>query len=672
MQTQSEQRILSEHDVLDRISRRETFEGCLDGSLHIKIQDYVPFLATAVHAGHNLRSELIKKCALTEEERIYGEDLFTDELISAFPITLSVLDSRYEYDLNRAPEQAVYHEAWGKMVWRRPLTERQKQASLEKHARYYRILKALLGTLNSIYGNSFLLDLHTYNYKRLTTLDSFSETIPVFNIGTWRMNTSRWGSTLAAFESRLCGITLPNLRTTVAQDQVFQGKGYQAAFCRKHARDTLVLPLDVAKVYMDEETGQPYPLVLEALGDQLYHACLDTVGQFAKKQKLNLRKQDLVSSDLEPAVLAVDKQLYRMARNLNTLSYVNPVNLHSEKKRFLANPTGYEPQFRYRQLQIDPYDYREKLYRLPVSDIQDPLLRSLYRDVVDSYGNKVEMLTHLGTEQFLYNSLRYYGQPDEHDIANAHFLLHAPEIDIDPDLLVKLTAREALPLFQAAVAERKLDVSVQISRKIVAKAMVDGEKRQLLINESAQFSRLDIRALIHHEIDVHLYTTFNASQQPLKVLALGLPGNTHTQEGLAIFNEYMSGGLSVGRLQILGLRVLAVNMLMKGYRFSQIYRVLVEEYQLDKDTAFSLVMRVTRGGGFTKDYVYLTGLRDVLKCYSEHDLAPLFVGKTSLKYRETLTELLERKILVQPRHLPDFSAPADHHPVLDYLLTALR
>jgi len=50
-----------------------------------------------------------------------------------------------------------------------------------------------------------------------------------------------------------------------------------------------------------------------------------------------------------------------------------------------------------------------------------------------------------------------------------------------------------------------------------------------------------------------------------KKAQLGMPGNTYTQEGLAILSEYLSGNLSLERLRTLALRVLAANMLVKKY-----------------------------------------------------------------------------------------------------------
>ena len=44
-------------------------------------------------------------------------------------------------------------------------------------------------------------------------------------------------------------------------------------------------------------------------------------------------------------------------------------------------------------------------------------------------------------------------------------------------------------------------------------------------------------------------------------------------------------------------------------------------------------LRVYRGGGLTKDAIYLRGLRDLLAYLSAgHDLEPLYVGKIALEH----------------------------------------
>ena len=169
-------------------------------------------------------------------------------------------------------------------------------------------------------------------------------------------------------------------------------------------------------------------------------------------------------------------------------------------------------------------------------------------------------------------------------------------------------------------------------------------------------------------------TTINALKQPLRVLKLGLPGNTYTQEGLAILAEYLSGNMNLLCLKQLARRVLTVDMMLKGMPFSSVFNCLQEEYNLSNDNAFSLTTRVFRGGGFTKDYLYLGGFRDMVSLNRNRDLTPLFTGKASSQFLDTLSELIERNILLPPQFVSKAisSARAPSNQVMDYLVNSIK
>ena len=108
---------LSLLEIIQRIEREETFHAVLeDYSFSIKIDDYVPYVCAAVHNGHHFSKDLWKNCWHTENERLYEEDPHTGQMISGLPITLIAHDSRFEYDLNIAPETAIYETAWVKTL----------------------------------------------------------------------------------------------------------------------------------------------------------------------------------------------------------------------------------------------------------------------------------------------------------------------------------------------------------------------------------------------------------------------------------------------------------------------------------------------------------------------------------------------------------------------------
>ena len=662
--------MLSEAELLAKISAGEPFEAKLDNeTLKIKIQEYVPYVCTAIHAGHQLRTPLEKKCVLDGPGRLLEEDPYTDTLIDSFPITLIPLDSRYEYDLNRPPETCVYETAWDKKVWSKPLIKKQQVESLEKHSSYYRILHAIINKINRNFGGCLVIDVHSYNWQTRN-----HDTAPVFNIGTEQLDVKRWQKLLSVFEKSLSAIKLPNLATDLARNGVFLGRGYQATYVRKHFNNVPLIPLEVKKIFMDETSGVPFPLVVEALQKGLHDAVLDVASEFNKQlSRSKLKRKDLLPSEIDPALLKVDKALYKFARGLNTINYINPLNLQHEKRQFFSKHS-HDPLFRYRQLRVDPYHFREQLYKLPVSKISDPSIRELYRAIVDSYATKIELITHIGTPQFHYNSLRYYGEPSTKDIANARFLLHAGQIPNAKIEQPNIDAADAKIAFEEAVKAMGYDCKVVLSTRIVAKAMVNNTRKILLVNKSMQFTQLEIHALIHHELGVHMATSLNAENQPLHVLRMGLPGNTYTQEGLAILSEYLSGHFNLERLQELALRVLAIHMMIDGMNFRSTFNCLKEEYGLSDDSAFGLTARVFRGGGFTKDYLYLRGFRDMVKLFRTRDITALYTGKTSAKFIDTLDDLTRRGILSAPQHIPEvITKPHDiSRPVMDYLVNSIR
>ena len=141
-------RKLKINDIIKRIERQETFEAvAFDNSFNIKINRYVPYCCTSIHDGSNLREQLKNKISLDEFQRWFEEDPHTGAFIDAMPITISGLDSRFEYDLNRRPEDCIYEEAWGIKVWKRPLTPTERQASKQKHANFYKVVHAIVSKL---------------------------------------------------------------------------------------------------------------------------------------------------------------------------------------------------------------------------------------------------------------------------------------------------------------------------------------------------------------------------------------------------------------------------------------------------------------------------------------------------------------------------------------------
>ena len=171
-----------------------------------------------------------------------------------------------------------------------------------------------------------------------------------------------------------------------------------------------------------------------------------------------------------------------------------------------------------------------------------------------------------------------------------------------------------------------------------------------------------------------MVTTFNGLIHPLKIFSHGLPRNVETQEGLAVLSEYTSGCLTLKRLKELAYRVIAVDSLAKGYDFSATFDLLYSQYKLNRDDAFTISLRVHRGGGFTKDYLYLTGLCKLYKFYKKgKDIAPLLTGKVSKKYYKDIVALQEIGLANHIIHNnPDYMTNDNKNKTIKFILENLK
>lgn len=256
---------LSVSEIIQNIQSEKCFHAVAeDYSFNIKIDKYVHYACAAVHDGHQFRKELWDNCLHTEYDRWYEEDPETKNMIASHPIVIAGCDSRFEYDLNRDPENAVFDTAWGKKLWKAPLSEAQKQKSLEKHTNFYKVTHALISKLEQKFSIAIVYDMHSYNWKR------WDREVPTWNLGTSNVDNSRFGNEVESWRSALATIEFPhNIKQTALVNDTFQGNGYFLKFITNNFENTLVLATEIAKIYCDEYEQIIYPEVVKAVEQQL-------------------------------------------------------------------------------------------------------------------------------------------------------------------------------------------------------------------------------------------------------------------------------------------------------------------------------------------------------------------------------------------------------------------
>ena len=268
---------LDANEIISNIEQEKTF-SCTspDNSFLVEINEYVPFVCAAIHHGENLRESLKSKCALSKLQRWKEEDPLTGDFISSMPIKIIANDSRYEYDLNRKPEECIYKDkAWGQTVWKEKLNEDDLTISLKKHALFYKVFDSLLTKITQKFQKCIVYDIHSYNFKRI------GEDAPVFNVGTEQL-LPKYRNEIQEWLSQLSKIKLPNIINTTEENKVFFGKGYLANHVCARSEDILVLPTEIKKIYCDEDSGDQYSDIINSITTGLKTAILNHSCMFSK------------------------------------------------------------------------------------------------------------------------------------------------------------------------------------------------------------------------------------------------------------------------------------------------------------------------------------------------------------------------------------------------------
>ncbi|HEX7034286.1 MAG TPA: N-formylglutamate amidohydrolase [Pseudomonadales bacterium] len=225
-----------------------------------------PVLAAAIHAGHDVRPEVARWMALTEEERLREEDPLTDFWLSVADSSVRVNRSRFEVDLNVSSEQAVPTDADGSglHVWDEPPPRPVVQASLRLHESFYQIMGAVTDQLIARWGYLLVLDLHSFSDHRPEASGPADD--PDIDLGTTTLDRERFGALLRRFTESLRCCSVQGRPVNVRENQHPCGGGHFAEWLhRRHPRNACVISVGYKKIFMDEWAGTADIASLNAL-----------------------------------------------------------------------------------------------------------------------------------------------------------------------------------------------------------------------------------------------------------------------------------------------------------------------------------------------------------------------------------------------------------------------
>jgi hypothetical protein len=233
-----------------------------------------PMLAAAVHHGHELREEVEAVMALDPASRLREEDPFTGEWTAMAPNRVVVHRSRFEIDLNRPRDTAVYRtpdDAWGLSVWKNELPDGVASRSLAFYDDFYSALGDTLKEIERRFGRFVVFDLHSYNHRRSGPdgPPADPEGNPQVNIGTGSLNRELWGGVADRFIADLRSFDFPGGALDVRENVKFLGRAMPWYVHGKFPETGCALAVEFKKFFMDEWSGERDPVLFDAIGDAL-------------------------------------------------------------------------------------------------------------------------------------------------------------------------------------------------------------------------------------------------------------------------------------------------------------------------------------------------------------------------------------------------------------------
>lgn len=343
-------------------------------------------------------------------------------------------------------------------------------------------------------------------------------------------------------------------------------------------------------------------------------------------EKISGRSSTIFITNYDP--IETDRQICKINNQLKFLSYFRPVNYLEEIKKFKSD-FSYNPQFQYQESESELNQMKKDLGKIKYDDSD---LGKLFREKIQELNNYLDLINTRGSIEFTQQSKKQFGFPSIEDF---QFIKNRTKQMPKESYPRKYSSREMKDIFEEILEGYNLiDWRVLLRKQMLTQCIVNRSKR-ILIKKRCHFTEQRVKDLIIHEIETHLLTSENGSQQKYKLFNYGFANYLETQEGLAMYNVLSQSPYHVEETykELLTEAIYLADMLS----LSELFQVLREK-NLTEKSAMNICFRLKRGltdtskpGVFTKDFCYYSGRKKIEAFIAKGgDLRDLYHGKYSI------------------------------------------
>lgn len=232
-----------------------------------------PMVVTAIHDGHQTRDELGDLFNLSESERLREEDPFTARWLSLLDNRIVVHHSRFETDVNRPRENAVYkvpEDAWGLQVWKQDLPEDVERISLQVYDDFYKECKAYFDHLFTLHERIIVYDIHSYNYRReARDKEANPAENPEVNLGTKNMERQVWDPVIRTLTEHFTHFNYAGRKLDARENIKFKGGYFGQWLFERYGQKICPISIEFKKFFMDEWSGKAFDQDIELIDQML-------------------------------------------------------------------------------------------------------------------------------------------------------------------------------------------------------------------------------------------------------------------------------------------------------------------------------------------------------------------------------------------------------------------
>jgi len=247
----------------------------MNESCVIELKSNSPIVSTAIHDGHELSVDHLRLFALSEKDRLREEDPFTGVWAKMSENHIVARKSRFEFDLNRPPENAIYlspSDAWGLNVWKTEPPEAVTQHALKQYTAIYESIHEGLSHLIKRVGKIVILDFHSYCHRRKGADAPPDDPLlnPEINIGSGTMDRNYWAPVVDRFMNDLKAFDFMGRQLDVRENIKFRGGYFPTWIHNNFPESACCISVEFKKFFMDEWSGVPDWDLIGAITDMLH------------------------------------------------------------------------------------------------------------------------------------------------------------------------------------------------------------------------------------------------------------------------------------------------------------------------------------------------------------------------------------------------------------------